>query len=88
MRGVVSTPSDVPMSAETDSNQSNAQCDKYGTGPNPDAVIEFSDDTHEGFVALVESMLARSSFIKTERGSMPVESGEMALLLDEVDPTD
>lgn len=76
------------MPVETDSHQSNAQCDKYGTGPDPDAVIEFSDDTHEGFLSLVESMLARSSFIKTERGSMTIESGEMALLLDEVEPTD
>ena len=86
VRGVVSTPSDVPMSTETHAERSTAQHDEYGTGPAPDAIITFSDDTHEGFVALVESLLARSTFIRTERGPMPVAHGETELLLDEVDP--
>jgi hypothetical protein len=76
------------MSIETDTHRPNAQCDEYGTGPAPDAIIEFPADTHEGFVALVESMLARSSFIKIERGPMSVEHGETTLLLDEVDAND
>ena len=76
---------DEPMSIDTNANQSTAQHDEYGTGPAPDAVITFGDDTHEGFVALVESLLARSAFIRTERGPMPVEHGETELLLDEVD---
>jgi hypothetical protein len=74
------------MSTETHPTQSTAQHDEYGTGPAPDAVVRFGDDTHEGFVALVESLLARSAFIRIERGPMPVEHGETELLLDEVDP--
>ena len=74
------------MSTDTYSNIPTGQCDEYGTGPDPAAVIEFGADTHEGFVALIESILARSAFIQTERGPMPVESGELTLLLDEVDP--
>ena len=86
VRGVDTTPSDVPMSTEAHADRSTAQHDEYGTGPAPDAVITFGDDTHEGFVALVESLLARSAFIRIERGPMPVEHGETELLLDEVDP--
>lgn len=86
MLGVVSTPTDEPMSTDTHANQATAQHDEYGTGPAPDAVIRFGGDTHEGFVALVESLLARSAFIRTQRGPMPVEHGETELLLDEVDP--
>ena len=86
MRGVVSTPSDVSMSTETLADRSTAQHEEYGTGPAPDAIITFDEDTHEGFIALVESLLARSTFIRTERGPMPVAHGETEILLDEVDP--
>lgn len=74
------------MSIDTHADGPTAQHDEHGTGPAPDAVIKFGDDTHEGFVALVESLLARSAFIRTERGPMPVEHSETELLLDEVDP--
>ena len=85
-RGVDTTPSDESMSTETHADHSTAQHDEYGTGPAPDAIIRFGDDTHEGFIALVESLLARSTFIRTERGPMPVAHGETEILLDEVDP--
>ena len=85
-RGVDTTLSDESMSTETHADHSTAQHDESRTGPAPDAVIRFGDDTHEGFVALVESLLARSAFIRIERGPMASEHGEPELLLDEVDP--
>jgi hypothetical protein len=76
------------MSTETHADGPTAQHDEYGTGPAPDAIIRFGDDTHEGFVALVESLLERSAFVQTERGPMTVEHGETELLLDEVGAND